>query len=83
MKDPKNIAVVGVSGYTGFELAKILLRHPAAEKLTFYVREPAWRALLDGIVSTAARVGAGAGEGVVGRSDRGERSGYGVFGDAA
>lgn len=41
MKDPKNIAVVGVSGYTGFELAKILLRHPAAEKLTFYVREPA------------------------------------------
>jgi N-acetyl-gamma-glutamyl-phosphate reductase len=43
MKDPKNIAVVGVSGYTGFELAKILLRHPAAEKLTFYVREPAGR----------------------------------------
>jgi N-acetyl-gamma-glutamyl-phosphate reductase len=41
MKDPKNIAVVGVSGYTGFELAKLLLRHPAAEKLTFYVREPA------------------------------------------
>jgi len=41
MKDPKNIAVVGVSGYTGFELAKLLLRHPAAEQLTFYVREPA------------------------------------------
>jgi len=40
MKNPKNIAVVGVSGYTGFELAKILLRHPAVEKLTFYVREP-------------------------------------------
>ena len=40
MKNPKNIAVVGVSGYTGFELAKILLRHPEAEKLTFYVREP-------------------------------------------
>jgi N-acetyl-gamma-glutamyl-phosphate reductase len=40
MKNPKNIAAVGVSGYTGFELAKILLRHPAAEKLTFYVREP-------------------------------------------
>jgi N-acetyl-gamma-glutamyl-phosphate reductase len=40
MKNPENIAVVGVSGYTGFELAKILLRHPAAEKLTFYVREP-------------------------------------------
>jgi len=40
MVDPKNIAVVGVSGYTGFELAKILLRHPAAAGLTFYVREP-------------------------------------------
>src|SRR5215510_10304310 len=39
MKNPKTIAVVGVSGYTGFELAKILLRHPAAEKLTFYVRD--------------------------------------------
>jgi N-acetyl-gamma-glutamyl-phosphate reductase len=40
MKDPKNIAVVGVSGYTGFELAKILLRHPETESLTFYLRDP-------------------------------------------
>src|SRR5215467_13828502 len=40
MKNRKNIAVVGVSGYSGFELAKILLRHPAADQLTFYVREP-------------------------------------------
>jgi N-acetyl-gamma-glutamyl-phosphate reductase len=40
MKDPNNIAVIGVSGYTGFELAKILLRHPEARSLTFYVREP-------------------------------------------
>jgi N-acetyl-gamma-glutamyl-phosphate reductase len=39
MKNPKNIAAVGVSGYTGFELAKILLRHPETERLTFYVRE--------------------------------------------
>jgi len=39
MKDPKNIAVVGVSGYTGFELARIVLRHPALNGLTFYVRE--------------------------------------------
>ena len=38
MKDPQNIAVIGVSGYTGFELAKILLRHPQAKSLTFYVR---------------------------------------------
>lgn len=40
MKNSKNIAVVGVSGYTGFELAKILSRHPEAEKLTFYLRDP-------------------------------------------
>ncbi|HEY1422382.1 MAG TPA: N-acetyl-gamma-glutamyl-phosphate reductase [Candidatus Acidoferrum sp.] len=40
MKDIRNIAVVGVSGYTGLELAKILLRHPEAKSLTFYVREP-------------------------------------------
>ena len=39
MKDLNNIAVVGVSGYTGFELAKILLRHPEARALTFYVRD--------------------------------------------
>jgi len=40
MKDPSSIAVVGVSGYTGFELAKILLRHPHARALTFYLRDP-------------------------------------------
>jgi len=40
MKNLKNIAVLGVSGYTGFELAKILLRHPEIETLTFHVREP-------------------------------------------
>jgi len=40
MKYLRNIAVVGVSGYTGFELAKLLLRHPEAGSLTFYVRDP-------------------------------------------
>ncbi len=39
MKVPTNIAVVGVSGYTGFELARILLRHPEVRSLTFYVRD--------------------------------------------
>jgi N-acetyl-gamma-glutamyl-phosphate reductase len=39
MKDINNIAVAGVTGYTGFELAKILLRHPEARSVTFYVRE--------------------------------------------
>ncbi len=39
MRDPKNIAVIGVTGYTGFELATLLLRHPALAAPTFYVRE--------------------------------------------
>src|SRR5258708_1721721 len=39
MKDPNNMAVAGVTGYSGFELAKILLRHPEAETVTFYVRD--------------------------------------------
>jgi N-acetyl-gamma-glutamyl-phosphate reductase len=39
MRDPRNIAVIGVTGYTGFELATLLLRHPAIPKPTFYVRE--------------------------------------------
>jgi N-acetyl-gamma-glutamyl-phosphate reductase len=39
MRGARHIAVVGVTGYTGFELAKILLRHPSVEKPVFYVRE--------------------------------------------
>jgi N-acetyl-gamma-glutamyl-phosphate reductase len=39
MRDARHIAVVGVTGYTGFELAKILLRHPSVETPVFYVRE--------------------------------------------
>jgi N-acetyl-gamma-glutamyl-phosphate reductase len=39
MKDPRHIAVVGVSGYSGFELARILLRHPTVLSRTFYMRE--------------------------------------------
>jgi N-acetyl-gamma-glutamyl-phosphate reductase len=39
MRDPKNIAVIGVTGYTGFELATLLVRHPAVAQPTFYVRE--------------------------------------------
>jgi len=40
MRDPRQIAVVGVTGYTGYELARILLRHPAVKARIFYVREP-------------------------------------------
>jgi N-acetyl-gamma-glutamyl-phosphate reductase len=39
MKDPRHIAVIGVTGYTGFELAKLLLHHPEVSEATFYVRE--------------------------------------------
>src|SRR6202022_2324934 len=39
MRKPEQLAVVGVTGYTGFELARILLRHPAAKSPVFYVRE--------------------------------------------
>jgi N-acetyl-gamma-glutamyl-phosphate reductase len=39
MRNPNQIAVVGVTGYTGFELARILVRHPAVETCTFYMRD--------------------------------------------
>jgi N-acetyl-gamma-glutamyl-phosphate reductase len=39
MRKPEQVAVVGVTGYTGFELARILLRHPAVKSSAFYVRE--------------------------------------------
>ena len=39
MRDPRQIAVVGVTGYTGLELARILLRHPELHAPVFYVRE--------------------------------------------
>jgi N-acetyl-gamma-glutamyl-phosphate reductase len=39
MNNPRQIAVVGVTGYTGFELARLLLRHPEVHNPVFYVRE--------------------------------------------
>ncbi|HEX4380177.1 MAG TPA: hypothetical protein VH022_09100, partial [Candidatus Acidoferrum sp.] len=38
-KNPGQVAVVGATGYSGFELARILLRHPKVQSATFYVRE--------------------------------------------
>ncbi|MBI3405122.1 MAG: N-acetyl-gamma-glutamyl-phosphate reductase [Acidobacteria bacterium] len=35
------VAVVGATGYSGFELAKILLRHPHIERPVFFLRESA------------------------------------------
>ena len=40
MRDPRHIAVIGVTGYTGLELARILLRHDQIQTPVFYVREP-------------------------------------------
>jgi N-acetyl-gamma-glutamyl-phosphate reductase len=40
MRHPNQVAVVGVTGYAGFELARILLRHPAVTNPVFYVRDP-------------------------------------------
>jgi N-acetyl-gamma-glutamyl-phosphate reductase len=39
MRNSHQVAVVGVTGYTGFELARLLLRHPEVHSLVFYVRE--------------------------------------------
>src|SRR5260370_3908 len=39
MRNPRQVAVVGVTGYTGLELARILLRPPAFQPPVFYVRE--------------------------------------------
>jgi N-acetyl-gamma-glutamyl-phosphate reductase len=38
-KNPRQVAVVGATGYSGIELAQILLRHPEVESTTFYVRD--------------------------------------------
>jgi N-acetyl-gamma-glutamyl-phosphate reductase len=39
MRDANHIALLGVSGYSGFELATILLRHPNVAACDFYTRE--------------------------------------------
>lgn len=39
MSDHCRVAVVGVTGYAGFELARLLLRHPQIEQTTFFLRE--------------------------------------------
>src|SRR6267142_4872355 len=39
MRNPRQVAVVGVTGYTGLELARVLLRHPELRAPVFYVRE--------------------------------------------
>jgi N-acetyl-gamma-glutamyl-phosphate reductase len=39
MSDGLRVAVLGATGYAGFELARLLLRHPNLQKPTFYLRD--------------------------------------------
>jgi len=39
MNDPLRVAVVGATGYAGFELARLLLRHPHIARPTFFLRD--------------------------------------------
>ena len=39
MRDPRQVAVAGATGYAGFALAKLLLRHPGIEKPVFFLRD--------------------------------------------
>jgi N-acetyl-gamma-glutamyl-phosphate reductase len=39
MTNPRRVAVIGATGYVGFELARLLLRHPQIERPTFYIRD--------------------------------------------
>jgi N-acetyl-gamma-glutamyl-phosphate reductase len=45
-RDPHQVAVVGVTGYSGFELARLLLRHAAIKQPIFYMRDPGGRQCL-------------------------------------
>ena len=38
MRDPRRVAVIGATGYAGFELARLLLRHLKIDRPTFYLR---------------------------------------------
>ncbi len=39
MNGPSRVAVVGATGYAGYELARLVLRHPYCEKPVFYLRD--------------------------------------------
>ena len=74
MTEGVKVAVVGATGYAGYELARILLRHPSLDKPTFYLRDPNSECSLpDGIVSAIARLGRGSLQAIFGGSDSQER----------
>jgi len=39
MTEAAKVAVVGATGYAGYELARLLLRHPRIQRPTFYLRD--------------------------------------------
>src|SRR5258708_20066636 len=47
VRNPRQVAVAGATGYAGFALAKLLLRHPAIEKPVFYLRDTSARCLTE------------------------------------
>ena len=47
MREAAQVAVVGATGYAGFELARLLLRHPWISKPTFYLRGNSARCLTE------------------------------------
>ena len=80
MNDPQRVAVVGATGYAGFELAQLLLRHPEIQQANFlFARERQAGELPDGDFSAAARLGRSALPAVFGRSDCRERRGHWRF----
>ena len=84
MNDPARVAVVGATGYAGFELARLLLRHPHIETTDILsARGPRERSLPDGALSAASRLGRSAVQAAFGRGRREERRGGGVSFDAA
>ena len=83
MNDPQRVAVVGATGYAGFELAQLLLRHPKIQKPTFYLRESSAHVKCLTEFPALARLGRSALQDVFGRCHGAERAGHRVSGDAA
>ncbi|MBX7231081.1 MAG: N-acetyl-gamma-glutamyl-phosphate reductase [Bdellovibrionales bacterium] len=49
----KKVGIVGVNGYSGLELAKLLLRHPLVDLQVCFVRDSNWK-LTDELLTAAA-----------------------------
>ncbi len=84
MNDPSRVAVVGATGYAGFELARLLLRHPHIGNTDILsARGPRECPLPDGAFSATARLGRSAVQAAFRGSRCEERGGSRVSFDAA